>query len=104
MASQELRAASANTREYCQTLLSGPLPSLDEMRRTSAESLTRLPDVPGTSISDVDAGGVPCEWTDLSDQPEPGGTILYFHGGGFVQGSPATHRRIVGSLCVAANA
>ena len=45
--------------------------------------------------------GVPVEWlirngagTDLTDAA----TILYFHGGGYLAGSPATHRRFVANL------
>ena len=40
-------------------------------------------------------GAIPGEWVGASD---PGRTILYFHGGGFVAGSPQSHRPLVGKL------
>jgi acetyl esterase/lipase len=46
-----------------------------------------------------EAGGVPAEWTFLEDVV-PRGTILYFHGGAYRQGSIASHRRLLANLCV----
>src|SRR6188472_2596639 len=40
----------------------------------------------------VDKDGVRGEWV-IPETPDPG-AILYFHGGGYVAGSPATHRPI----------
>jgi acetyl esterase/lipase len=44
-------------------------------------------------------GGVPGEWIERAD-PSLGDTctLLYFHGGGYVAGSPATHREWVSRL------
>jgi acetyl esterase/lipase len=36
--------------------------------------------------------GVPCEWVSVAETPADAGVILYLHGGGFVAGSPASHR------------
>lgn len=51
----------------------------------------------GTEVRVVDAGGVPAEWVwwpgaDMSRR------VLHLHGGGFVMGSPATHRELAGRL------
>jgi acetyl esterase/lipase len=51
----------------------------------------------GTEVGVVDAGGVPAEWVwwpgaDMARR------ILHLHGGGFVMGSPATHRELAGRL------
>jgi acetyl esterase/lipase len=51
-------------------------------------------------LHQVDAGGVPAEWLL---PPNAGRTvILYLHGGAFVMGSPATHRRLMSYLARAA--
>jgi epsilon-lactone hydrolase len=61
--------------------LSPPGPSLREVERTR-----------------VDAGGVPA----IQVMPRAGarGTVLYFHGGGYVVGSPETHRESTARLAV----
>lgn len=43
-------------------------------------------------------GGIPGEWVkrDHARQDDP--TILYLHGGGYLAGSPATHRRFISRL------
>ncbi len=44
-------------------------------------------------------GGVPGEWiTRVGEEDARGPTILYFHGGAYITGSPATHRRFVARL------
>ena len=43
-------------------------------------------------------GGVPCEWVSVDDTAEAEGVILYFHGGGFVAGGPASHRDLAWRL------
>jgi acetyl esterase/lipase len=40
-------------------------------------------------------GPIPGEWVGAGDRSR---TMLYFHGGGFVAGSPETHRGLVGKL------
>jgi monoterpene epsilon-lactone hydrolase len=49
------------------------------------------------SVEPIDAGGVPAEW-----QTGPGATkdrvLLYFHGGGFIMGSPNSHRELTVTL------
>lgn len=41
----------------------------------------------------VDAGGIPAEWV-LAPGADPARRVLYIHGGGFVMGSPKSHRTI----------
>ncbi len=51
----------------------------------------------------VDAGGVPALWCS----PVAGdaqAVIVYFHGGGFVSGSAATHQDVASRLCLASGA
>jgi acetyl esterase/lipase len=48
-------------------------------------------------------GPIRGEWVRLN-QPTSRRLILYFHGGGYVAGSPETHRPLIGRLCLAAQA
>ncbi len=78
-------------------------PSLAEMRARTDEAFASMPPVPGARnqpAGDDEAGGVTAEWTFL-DGIEERGTILYFHGGAYRQGSIASHRRLLANLCVA---
>ena len=49
-------------------------------------------------VEAAEVGGIPGEWTkrDHARQDDP--TILYLHGGGYLAGSPATHRRFIARL------
>ncbi|HEY2482373.1 MAG TPA: alpha/beta hydrolase [Caulobacteraceae bacterium] len=42
----------------------------------------------------VDAGGVAAEWVSVPESDD-GRVVFYLHGGGYTQGSPATHRELV---------
>jgi acetyl esterase/lipase len=55
------------------------------------------------SVLQVDADGVPAELLS-SGGTSTGRAILYFHGGGYVIGSTATHRELARRLSVAADA
>ena len=48
-------------------------------------------------VEKVDAGGVPAEMVTADDTPADR-TILYLHGGGYVIGSPATHRELASRI------
>jgi acetyl esterase/lipase len=50
---------------------------------------------------DVDAGGVRARWFVPQAVPASSRTIVYFHGGGFVIGSPTTHGELMARLAVA---
>ncbi len=56
-----------------------------------ARAKHRVP--PGVTLTEAGVGGVPWEWLRPVSQP-PRGTLLYFHGGAYFAGSPATHRPI----------
>jgi len=43
-------------------------------------------------------GGIPGEWVKRDHAREGDPTILYLHGGGYLAGSPATHRRFISRL------
>ena len=50
----------------------------------------------GVTRSTGQLGGVPCEWH--SPQQDSGRVCLYLHGGGYLLGSPATHRALCAAL------
>jgi monoterpene epsilon-lactone hydrolase len=79
-------------------LLDGTL----EERRALMDSFGQeAPD--GTSVTAVDAGGVPAEWV-VAPAADPDRVILYLHGGGYSLGSLDSHRRLVAHLSIEAKA
>ncbi len=73
----------------------GRTPSIEKLRANM--ETTALP--PGEDVSAVPiaAGGVPAEWVSTPGA-DPDKVVLYLHGGGYVMGSPATHRKLAGDL------
>lgn len=55
------------------------------------------------AIAPVDAGGIAAEWVRAPASGEEC-TVLYLHGGGYVSGSPRTHRPLAGEIAHAAGA
>jgi monoterpene epsilon-lactone hydrolase len=76
---------------------------IHEMRAGMEAATAAAPLPEGVDFEPVDAGGVPAEWTRA-----PGSSrdrvVLYFHGGGYVMGSVATHRGLTAGISAAANA
>jgi len=52
---------------------------------------------PDVTWAAVDVDGVAAEWVSLGPR-DTGRAILYFHGGGFTEGSPRTHRELVSRI------
>lgn len=66
-----------------------------EEQRIAMEATTSAFPVPdGGKIVAETVGGVPCEWQWI-DGVDESKALLYFHGGGYVIGSPKTHRSLV---------
>lgn len=73
--------------------------SVEEARKMydKAQYVFALPE--GVEVLKDEIGGVPVE---IVTPPSHGaGTFLYFHGGGYAIGSPASHRHLVGALAAA---
>lgn len=51
----------------------------------------------GCSFEPVDAGGVPAVWVRAAESNDAN-TVFYLHGGGYITGSPESHRGLLGSL------
>ena len=68
-----------------------PNATLEEMR--AGMEAGSFPATEEATVTSVDANGVPGEWVTV---PESDGNrrLLYVHGGGYVMGSPVTHRRL----------
>lgn len=70
--------------------------------RAKLEKMARLIWLPtGTKITAGQLGGVPVEWV-ASPAAGARGFVLYLHGGGYVTGSPRTHRGLTARLAKAA--
>lgn len=70
----------------------------NEQRRAAYDALgDRFPLASDVRVEQVDAGGVPAEWTSTpvasSDE-----VILYLHGGGYAWGSLKSHRHLVSEV------
>src|ERR1700743_1431363 len=73
-------------------------PGIEEVRSRYATLFSRF----GAARAAMDftpgqLGPIHGEWAGAVSNA-PGRTLLYFHGGGFVAGSPETHRTLVGRL------
>jgi epsilon-lactone hydrolase len=62
-----------------------------------------LPAADDITATAVDAGGVPAEWVSAPGA-DAARVVLYLHGGGYVMGSPVTHRKLAGDVSRASGA
>ena len=65
--------------------------SLEDMR--AGMEAGSFPATDAATVTSVDANGVPGEWVTVAES-DPNRRLLYVHGGGYVIGSPVTHRRL----------
>ncbi|HEX4027467.1 MAG TPA: alpha/beta hydrolase [Rhizomicrobium sp.] len=73
-------------------------PGIEEVRARYAALFSRFGAAPAAmDFTSGQLGPVSGEWVGAISNA-PGRTLLYFHGGGFVAGSPETHRPLVGRL------
>jgi len=59
-------------------------------------------EAPGVSYESVDVDGVPAIWAIPADAVE-NSALLFLHGGGFIGGSPDSHRKLAGHIARAAH-
>jgi acetyl esterase/lipase len=82
----------------------GELPLAE--RRVVMDKNTEVFPVPtGVRIEPVDLGALKAEWM-IPDALSPASSpvLLYFHGGGYVIGSPLSHRHVTGQLALVSRA
>jgi phosphinothricin tripeptide acetyl hydrolase len=75
--------------------------TLAELRETYDQLGQQFPLPDGVSVATTDAGGVNVEWANAQNA-RTDAVILYLHGGGYVIGSPTSHRHLVAALSQAA--
>lgn len=76
-------------------LLHPAVPVSIQRKLVSKAYLTSVPPR-GTRFENIEAEGIAITRVCHSDNPD--GVVLYFHGGGYIIGSPRTHRGITGHL------
>ena len=82
----------------------GATADIAELRRQYAYLSERFGAAPGDVAFEAgQIGPIRGEWVKLGGAPSDR-LILYFHGGGYVAGSPETHRPLVARLCQASEA
>jgi monoterpene epsilon-lactone hydrolase len=90
---------------FARLMRSRPVASVDlaELRRQYGYLAEQFGPVPkAASFEAASVGPIRGEWVRVPAAPLHGRMILYFHGGGFIAGSPETHRAIIARLCEAA--
>lgn len=75
--------------------------SLAESRESFDQQGRELPLPDGVAIEDAEAGGVRARWFRAKDV-RPDAAMLYLHGGGYMLGSPTSHRHLIAALSEAA--
>jgi acetyl esterase/lipase len=78
-----------------------PESDINELRKGLESRTQMLPPARGVGIQPTVIEGIKCEWhvpAGCDDAP----VIYYLHGGAYVMGSPATHRRLVSHIAKAA--
>lgn len=83
-------------------LMSEPPAPLADVRSTLAELQHMSAEPTGVTYEDVDVAGVRGKWCIPVDA-DTDHAVIYLHGGGYVFGSAAQSRKVVGHLAKAAN-
>jgi len=78
-------------------IVANPNATIQEQRASFEASMGMMPTPPNTSITPVKVDGIPAEWVEAPNA-RADHAILYLHGGGYVIGSPVTHRSLAGKL------
>ncbi|MBP2322034.1 acetyl esterase/lipase [Kibdelosporangium banguiense] len=66
--------------------------------REAFDAVGRTPLPRGTKVKCITAGGVPALLVTAREAQDSPGMLLYLHGGGFVCGSPRTHRQLASRI------
>ena len=91
-------------RRVSKPSMAAAVDDIDELRRQYTYLSDRFGAVPGDAVFEpVSLGPVKGEWV-RTENSSPGRLILFFHGGGYVAGSPQSHRALVARLAHAADA
>jgi monoterpene epsilon-lactone hydrolase len=99
MGSEALKALTAQIREQAGSLNELDLPG---MRAWYDGIGAQTPLASDVTVKEVSAGGVPSEWISTPNAGDA--VVLYLHGGGYVIGSPDSHRELCSRIARAAGA
>ena len=99
MASNELKTVV----EMLRGIVANPKATVQDQRASFETSMGMMPPPPNTKVTPVTADGVAAEWVE-APSARASHAILYLHGGGYVIGSPRTHRALAGKLSETAKA
>ena len=76
-----------------------------DLHRRRVQQATHLTFAPrGTTVMSATCGGIPGEWVRARGYGQVPLVILYLHGGGYVSGSPSSHRAVTGHLAARCDA
>ena len=93
--------ASEGAKQVLELLASTPAPAEPPtvaQQRSNMEAATAAFPVPeDATITPVTANGVPGEWVAMPGASDKH-AVLYLHGGGYVIGTPKTHRSLTAAL------
>lgn len=94
--------STAQRRALDEQLRSAPQPagpvSVDQMRAGFAHFMSTFPIPDDVTQTTTEVGGRPAVLVEPNGSARRAGTILYFHGGSFSLGSPATAMALTGHL------
>jgi epsilon-lactone hydrolase len=77
----------------------GPESDISELRQRFTATFQKFPPPPpDAQFKPAQLGPIKGEWVTV-DRSSANRTLLYFHGGGFIAGSPETHRGLIARLC-----
>lgn len=99
MSTQHDDAALAKVKGLLRERMKRAVLPLEERRLTMDRNSEVFPLPAGVVSKAADLDGLKAEWTSLGDH-ETGPVLLYFHGGGYVQGSSLSHRHVTGRLAL----
>ncbi|NMO03081.1 alpha/beta hydrolase [Gordonia sp. TBRC 11910] len=89
--------------EWSSRMAADPTMSIQTMRDMQEAWSTAATEPEGASYADVDIDGLKGIWC-IPQNADPQVAILYFHGGGMIVGSAASHRKLAGHLARAVGA
>lgn len=95
--SADNQAVLATVREFARAAESTRGRAGLKRMREAMDAMGERADVSGVDIRPIQVEGRPAEWI-TGESCNPGGRLLYIHGGAFTMGSPLSHRGITAEL------
>ncbi len=93
--------ASEGLKQVLELLAAAPIVegerTVREQRDGMAAATAAFPVAEEATVQAVTAGGIPGEWVSMPGASDKH-AVLYLHGGGYVVGSPATHRSLTAAI------